>query len=355
MKTKFYRHLVFWLACTVQGALLEYTWVEYSFPKQSTGHVVLLAIGFAITLMPSKMLFTYYALDVAVTQALKKTNNVPVIVVKLTIAFLLAITLHRMGSVYIVDPMVNHRPAKAFSDVFNIAWMFVSLLDIGCVAGTAAALKLFRMQTINMRNEKDLIKDKLETELKFLKNQINPHFLFNTLNNIYALARKKSDKTPEVVMGLSKLLRFMLYESAKERIPIMDEIRILEDYVQLEKIRYSSRLEVCFEKEIDDYGKLIAPLILLPFIENAFKHGINETIYESSVIIKVELKEGQLTFFVKNSHDRKDGDTVNENIGLSNVRRQLELVYKDFSLTTRSPDQTFIVDLKINLNSNGNI
>jgi len=211
------------------------------------------------------------------------------------------------------------------------------------------------MQIINLKNEKFLVKDKLETELKFLKNQINPHFLFNTLNNIYALARKKSDKTPEVVVRLSKLLRFMLYESAKEAIPIEEELRILDDYVQLEKIRHSNRLDICFHKEIDNYNQPIAPLILLPFIENAFKHGINETIDETSIEIKVELKEGQLAFYVKNSHDREEGKPVSDNIGLKNVRRQLELMYSDFSLTTNNQTQTFIVDLHINLNRNGKI
>ena len=355
MKNRFYRHLLFWLACTVQGTLLEYTWIEYVFAKQSTGHVILLAVAFALVLIPSKILFTYYALDVAVTQPLKKPFKTPFIVIKLSIAFLLAIILHRMGSVYFINPMENPRAHYTFRNVFDIAWMFVSLLDIGCVAGIAAALKLFRMQTINIRNEKDLIKDKLETELKFLKNQINPHFLFNTLNNIYALARKKSDKTPEVVVRLSKLLRFMLYESAKNTIPIMEEIRILEDYIQLEKIRHGNRFDVCIQKEIDDYDQMIAPLILLPFIENAFKHGINETIDDTSIEVKVELKGGQLAFFVKNSHDRDDSKPINENIGLSNVRRQLELMYKDFSLKTLNLEQTFIVDLKINLNKNGDV
>jgi two-component system LytT family sensor kinase len=158
-----------------------------------------------------------------------------------------------------------------------------------------------------------------------------------------------------VVVRLSKLLRFMLYESAKDAIPISEEIQILEDYVQLEKIRHSNQLDICFYKEIDNYNQPIAPLILLPFIENAFKHGINETINETSIEIKVQLKEGQLVFFVKNSHEGEESKPVIEKIGLSNVRRQLELMYHDFSLTTRSLAQTFIVDLNVNLNKNGKI
>jgi two-component system LytT family sensor kinase len=356
MKSKFYRHLAFWATCTVQGTLLEYTWIESLFTKQPASYTILLAISFNLVLMPSKILFTYYAVDVAVTQPLKKSYNVSVSIIKLSVAFLLAIILYRIGCVYFINPIEYPLVHYSFRNVFEIGWMFVAFLDIGCVTGIATALTLFRLQTINIRNEKDLIKDKLETELKFLKNQINPHFLFNTLNDIYALSRKKSDKAPEVVMRLSKLLRFMLYESVKDVIPIAEEINILEDYVQLEKVKHSDRFNVFFHKEIDDYNQHIAPLILLPFIENAFKHGINETIDESSVEISVVLKNGQLTFLVKNTHDGQDGGTpVIEKIGLSNTRRQLELIYHDFSLTTRNVAQTFFVDLKINLNRNGKL
>ena len=353
---KIYRHLLFWVVYSIQGTLLEYAWFYSVFTKSySHGHIVLLAIYFNLILLPSKLLFTYYAIYVFVNHGLKKYYKVSTILFELSIAMLLAVIFHRAITVYYIDTLSNPKHVPVLADVFDLAWLFVSLLDIGYVAGIAVGLKLFRKQIMNLRNEKHLVKDKLETELKFLKNQINPHFLFNTLNNIYALARKKSDKTPEVVVRLSKLLRFMLYESAKDSIPISEEIQILEDYVQLEKIRHSNRLDICFYKEIDNYNYPIAPLILLPFIENAFKHGINETINETSIEIKIELKEGQLAFFVKNSHEGEENKPVIEKIGLSNVRRQLELMYHDFSLTTRSLAQTFIVDLNVNLNKNGKI
>ena len=354
MKAKISRHLLFWLVYSVQGTLLEYAWIHGVFPRSQHAHVIMLAIYFNLVLLPSKLLFTYCALYVFVNHGLKKSYKTSVIVLELGVALIVALFLHRFVTVYYMDPItVRIRPT--FAGIFDPGWSFESLLDIGYVAGIGVALKLFRMQIINLRKEKFLVKDKLETELKFLKNQINPHFLFNTLNNIYALARKKSDKTPEVVVRLSKLLRFMLYESAKEAIPIAEELRILDDYVQLEKIRHSNRLDIYFYKEIDNYNQPIAPLILLPFIENAFKHGINETVDETSIEIKVELKEGQLAFYVKNSHDREEGKPVNENIGLKNVRRQLELMYNDFSLTTSNLARTFIVDLNINLNGNGKI
>lgn len=347
--------MLFWFLCSVQGTLLEYAWINSIFAQSNQWHVILVAFYFNLILLPSKMLFTYYVLEVAVSQPLKKPYKASIIIIKLTIAGLLAIILYRVGCVYFINPVEYPRSRYTIANVFDIGWGFVGLLDIGYVAGIAAALRLFRMQILNLKHEKSLVKEKLETELKFLKNQINPHFLFNTLNNIYALARKKSDKTPEVVVRLSKLLRFMLYESAKETVPIEEEIRILEDYVQLEEIRHTKKLNIIFQKEIDNYNQLIAPLILLPFIENSFKHGINETLEETTIVIKIKLVEGQLNFYVMNSHENEPGAPVNENIGLRNVRRQLELMYNEFTLNACNLERTFIVDLTINLNSNGKI
>ena len=114
-------------------------------------------------------------------------------------------------------------------------------------------------------------------------------------------------------------------------------------------------MQICYEKDIDNYNQPIAPLILLPFIENAFKHGLNETIEEPTIAIKIKLVEGRLSFYVMNSHENEPGAPVNANIGLRNVRRQLELMYNEFTLNACNLERTFIVDLIINLNSNGKI
>jgi len=191
VKGKIYRHLLFWFLCSVQGTLLEYAWINSIFARSNQWHVILVAFYFNLILLPSKMLFTYYALEVAVNQPLRRRYNTASIIIKLTIACLLAIILYRIGCVYFINPVEYPHTKYTIANVFDIGWAFVGLLDIGYVAGIAAALRLFRMQILNLKHEKSLVKEKLETELKFLKNQINPHFLFNTLNNIYALARKK--------------------------------------------------------------------------------------------------------------------------------------------------------------------
>ena len=189
--------------------------------------------------------------------------------------------------------------------------------------------------------------------MKFLKNQTNPHFLFNTLNNIYALARKKSDSTPDVVMKLSRMLRFMLYESGKPFITIAEETKLIEDYLDLERIRYNDRLQISFEKEIDDNSQQVSPLLLLPFVENAFKHGVSETRFNSFVIISLRLKTGLLHFNVQNSKESAGSLSGDNKIGLCNVRRQLELTYKKFNLqvTGQNTEADFSIHLTVDLNS----
>jgi LytS/YehU family sensor histidine kinase len=194
--------------------------------------------------------------------------------------------------------------------------------------------------------------EKQEAELNYLKSQTNPHFLFNTLNNIYSLARDKSDLAPESILRLSKILRFMLYEAGGAYIAIEQELKILEDYIALEKLRYDESLQINLNHDIENMKQAIPPLLLIPLVENAFKHGVSETRNRPFVDIHLSVKNRQLLFYVKNSSETDPGaEMVKENIGLSNLRRQLELLYKDYELTVRQEKSTFIASLKINLAS----
>lgn len=194
--------------------------------------------------------------------------------------------------------------------------------------------------------------EKQEAELNYLKAQTNPHFLFNTLNNIYALAKEKSDRAPESVMHLSKILRFMLYETSGAYITIEQEIKIMEDYIALEKLRYDETLRVNFKYQVENMKQLTPPLLLLPLVENAFKHGASETRSHPFVDIHLAMNKQQLQFAVKNSTDGKaEEKNMKPNIGLANLRRQLELLYKDFSLTISHDNSVFTAMLKIRLTS----
>ena len=193
--------------------------------------------------------------------------------------------------------------------------------------------------------------DKQEAELNYLKSQTNPHFLFNTLNNIYSLARDKSDLAPESILRLSKMLRFMLYETGGAFIAIEQELKIINDYIALEKLRYDESLHVNFNHNIEDMKQAVPPLLLIPLVENAFKHGVSETRGRPFVDIHLAVNNRQLVLAVKNSSEMPEGSDVKENIGLSNLRRQLELLYKEYDLSVQQGKSVFTAVLKINLAS----
>lgn len=204
---------------------------------------------------------------------------------------------------------------------------------------------------VNLRRTALQLKfEKQEAELNYLKSQTNPHFLFNTLNNIYSLTRDKSDRAPESILRLSQILRYMLYETGGAYIGIEQEIKIISDYIELEKLRYDDALLVNFYYDIEDMRQSIPPLLLVPLVENAFKHGVSETRNRPFADIHISIKNRILNLVVKNSTEQTES-FAKENIGLSNLRRQLELLFTDYSLTTKNNERTFIVSLTINLSS----
>jgi two-component system LytT family sensor kinase len=193
--------------------------------------------------------------------------------------------------------------------------------------------------------------EKQAAELNYLRSQTNPHFLFNTLNNIYSLARDKSDLAAESILRLSKILRFMLYETGGNYIAIEQELQIIMDYIDLEKLRYDESLRINFNHDIEDMKQALPPLLLMPLVENAFKHGVSETRKEPFVDIHLSVNKRVLTLIVKNSRDASAELSVKENIGLSNLRRQLELLFKEYDLTVQPGGSAFTATLKINLAS----
>lgn len=227
----------------------------------------------------------------------------------------------------------------------HIPYGLISILFFGVVKYTND-LRTLKETAQQLRIEKQ------EAELNFLKSQTNPHFLFNTLNNIYSLARDKSDLAPESIMRLSKILRYMLYETSGAYIAIEQELKIMTDYIELEKLRYDDSLRVNFNHNIEDLRQALPPLLLIPLVENAFKHGVSETRNQPYVDIHLSVNNRQLIFIVKNSVENNNVESgVKENIGISNLRRQLELLYTDFSLSFESAVKGFTAQLNINLAS----
>lgn len=347
MKQRLGVHIAFWLAYLAFESYVEFAWISSSYEKLPQARRFLMALGAETTFLLLKVPLVYFIFFV-VYKLSPRFRNIWIPCLVGLAGFGMALVIHRFMVIKFILPVI-YREGDLEGGLFNLNRVISSLLDLLFVLIAAIVAKQYRQKLHWKEREKNLVKERLEAELKFLRTQTNPHFLFNTLNNIYALARKKSDDTADVVMKLSKLLRFMLYESKKETISIADEIRVLDDYIELEKIRYNNRLRVDFIKSVDTGSTPIAPLILLPFVENAFKHGASEARFDTFIALKLEVKNGQLNFRVENSKDEDGSLPIVENIGLSNVRRQLELMYPDHQLKLMNEKNKFAVHLTLNL------
>lgn len=323
MPNRLILHIGFW---SVYVLIHVYTNAELTNPsylEKSFAFRAGKALMGELLVLPIKMGLTYVILYYFIPFFDKKLNIKWL--VQLLVAIFMTLTLYRCSIAYVIRPLVFDTTAAA--DNFSIARYLWAAIDVFSIVGIAVALKLFRLRQAEKERAQALEKQRLESELQFLRSQTNPHFLFNTLNNIYALARKQSEQTASVVLKLSKILRFMLYECSTPVISIQTEIQIIEDYLALEKLRYPERLKVRFCKKIDTESAVIAPLLLLPLVENAFKHGVSETRFASYVHIDLQIKDQQLNFKVCNNQEGAAEQTSETGIGLKNIQRQLELIY----------------------------
>ena len=190
--------------------------------------------------------------------------------------------------------------------------------------------------------------EKITMELAYLKSQINPHFLFNTMNNLYGLSLSEPEKTPDVILKISEMMRYMLYESNEERVPLTKEIEYLNSYIALEKIRYEGQTFVDFTVEGNTNNKRIAPLLLISFVENIFKHG-NIQDANNQVVISLKVDENQLIFKQKNTIANREKDKMG-GLGLKNVERRLFLLYPDkYTLNVKNENGIYESELILKL------
>ena len=215
----------------------------------------------------------------------------------------------------------------------------------------SAGIKLTEYWFHEQQRKQDALREKVETELKLLKSQIHPHFLFNTLNNIYALALQKSDRTPDAIIKLSSLLDYLIYHGENELVPLQKEIELLEHYLDLEKLRYGNRLEASFDKVGVEVGIMIAPVLLLPFVENAFKHGVSRSRNQVRIKIQLVVSNGDINFRIENSKPlTHPAENEQGGVGLENLRRRLDILYRGkHSLEILDKEDMYAVSLQLNL------
>ncbi len=210
----------------------------------------------------------------------------------------------------------------------------------------------YRFLADNMKEQeakKEEENERLKSELSFLRSQISPHFMFNVLNSIVSLSRRKPDNVEPVVIKLSELMRYMIYETSDAKVAILKESNYLESYIDLQRLRFGNDIDIDFKSELAGSTGTIEPMLLIPFVENAFKHGVG-MMEKPSISIRLTDNAQHLHFVVKNkigphSTEKKDESS---GIGLTNVRRRLELLYPQMhELTITEKDNTYLVDLLI--------
>jgi sensor histidine kinase YesM len=219
-----------------------------------------------------------------------------------------------------------------------------------------SAFKLLKLNLENTEKTKQLETKVLETQLKlkeqqlnYLKMQIHPHFLFNTLNTMYGFALKKADETPEMILKLSNLLDYLLYQAEKPFVLLSDEINHIQDYIALEKMRFNNTLDIAFNYDSTIATTKIAPMLLLPFVENSFKHGSLKN-GVLSITINLSSTVDNMVFSIENSSFKTDS-TLSNGIGLENIQKRLDLLYQNkYNLDIENSEATFKVTLTLNLN-----
>jgi len=202
----------------------------------------------------------------------------------------------------------------------------------------------------DLREKQELEKRTMQSELRFLKSQINPHFLFNTLNSLYALTLKKSDNAPEIVIKLSEMMRYMLYECNEKQVLLSKEVNYIHNYLALELLRQAKDIDIKFEVTGNIGSQMISPLMFIPFIENSFKHGLSNNLANGFVHIYLNVEGEDIKFCVENSKPEKlpmrDPKRKSGGIGLVNVRRRLNLLYPDrYSLNIEDNPKSYEIEL----------
>lgn len=246
----------------------------------------------------------------------------------MTLLLAISITIKYGIALYYEDIILQYRDSDGQQKILTPAQYTAAALLSGLffmLLSTAVYVISSNFKTSEDR--KNLETEKLNAELAFLRSQINPHFLFNSLNNIYSLAYKKSDKTPEAILKLSEIMRYMLYDSNEKTVLLEDEINYLENYIELQKLRFKEKVHVDLHVDMDKEGHRIMPLLLISFLENAFKHGVS-TDADKPIRIAISVQNGRLHLKTENAKNRVNKDQT-KGVGLTNLKRRLQLGYPD--------------------------
>ena len=298
-------------------------------------------------LLPVRMLATYSLIYFIIPRFLLTKKYLP---------FLLSSILHALiyGAliwIFIFEFEISVKTGRKLTyNEFSLGSLLVTIVDNYKIPAIAAIIKLFKTWHLEQIKKQQLANEKHKAELDFLKTQIHPHFLFNTLNNLYSLTLVKSDEAPNVVIKLSDMLSYILYDCNADYVDLKKEIQFIENYIALQKIRHNHEI-VSIDLDISGTcdRKQIAPLIILPIVENCFKHGVDSNPGKTFINIKIECTKDSFILVTSNSIDvAVQNQVYKDGLGLQNVKRRLELLYKDmYYLEITKEKFSFNFNLKI--------
>lgn len=316
----------FYLSATLYGITfyINYLWLvpHFYFKEKKTVYFILailvIIVLYIVFIVINQNLFHDAERDRQITDALKKLAKEKVI------------------------------PRPPMKELQLYYYILISLI----ITGFAIGLRVIEQHSASEKRQKELEKEKLNSELAFLKNQVSPHFFFNTLNNIYSLIELNTADAQDSVLKLSKLMRYLLYESEQGETMLSNEIDFMNHYIDLMKLRLSKKVDLEIHLSEENTNYKIPPLLFIPFIENAFKHGISYR-EKSFINISTQTGDNKITFNCTNSLGQQTEKDIQENhsgIGLENVKKRLNLLFPNrHSLNIEKTDKTFQVILEINL------
>lgn len=354
---RFKRHLAFWISWWLFQSIL------YAFvPNDSRLTRIEILPCSTITsflFMGSHIFLSYTLMYFVIPRYIVTTKYKAAAAWTLVFAVITA-SIAAFTSLYIIQPVTQFllpdhlliKPALVnVPDSVKFCMAFMAGLRGGLtVGGVAAAIKLMKHWYVQGQKNLELQKENVEAQLQVLKAQVHPHFLFNTLNNIYSFTQNTSGEASKMVVGLSDMLRYMLYEGSKPKVPLSKELKMIDEYIELEQVRYGNELEfhVSFPHNAKQF--LIAPLLLLPFVENCFKHGISHMLDNPWLNLDITIDGNEMNVKLINSKPSNKKLHRSPGIGLDNARKRLQLLYPDkHELTIKEEEDIFIVHLKLQL------
>jgi len=331
------RHGMFW------GLYILFTVGIYYVQEPNLG----LHLLYELASLPAKLLTAYLTLYVILPQFLLK-KKYALAVLQFMVLLVIGVFLLRMLVSLTVYPIY-------FPDVTdqlipdNLSKLIPPLLDLIIVSSLVVVIKLLKDREKQELQHLNREKSNIQNELLLLKSQLHPHFLFNTLNGLYAQILRDPEKASQMVVQLSDLLRFILYEANEDLVSLEEDLECLGNYVALEQMRYGDKLDLDYSVLGTTVHKKIPPLLILPFVENSFKHGVSEDYAKCWIRCKINLSDDVLALHLENSKPSFfDQQSINRGIGLKNVRQRLDHIYPgDYNLTIQDKEDRFLVNLKI--------